>query len=67
MSVRRNTTNRLTLYRVCYTCGKSFRTTADNPFMRQMYNVDGKKQKTVISAVKPVGVPAISTPAGGTA
>lgn len=46
MSVRRNTTNRLTLYRVCHTCGKSFRTTADNPFMRQMYNVDGKKQKT---------------------
>lgn len=46
MSVRRKTTNRLTLYRTCHTCGKVFRTTADNPFMRQMYNVDGKKQKT---------------------
>lgn len=46
MSVRRKTTNRLTLYRTCHTCGRVFRTTADNPFMRQMYNVDGKKQKT---------------------
>lgn len=45
MSVRRKTTNRLTLYRTCHTCGKVFRTTADNPFMRQMYNVDGKRQK----------------------
>lgn len=46
MSVRRKTTNRLTLYRTCHACGLVFPTTADNPFMRQMYNVDGKKQKT---------------------
>ena len=45
MSVRRKTTNRLVLFRTCHTCGKVFRTTADNPFMRQMYNVDGKRQK----------------------
>lgn len=46
MSVRRDTPNRLTLYRTCHTCGKSFVTTADTPFVRQMYNVDGKRQKT---------------------
>jgi len=46
MSVRRNTSNRLSLIRTCHTCGKTFRTTAASPFMRQMYNVDGKKQKT---------------------
>lgn len=46
MTVRRNTTNRLTLYRTCHTCGKGFVTTADTPFIRQMTNVDGKKQKT---------------------
>lgn len=45
MSVRRNTTNRLTLYRVCHTCRKAFRTTADNPFMRQL-PADGKREKT---------------------
>ena len=46
MSIRRDTNNRRTLYRTCYTCGKEFSTTASSPFMRQMYNVDGKKQKT---------------------
>lgn len=46
MTVRRNTINRLTLYRTCHTCGKSFVTTADTPFVRQITNVDGKKQKT---------------------
>ena len=46
MSVRRNTDNRLSLIRTCHTCGKVFPTTADSPFMRQIQNVDGKKQKT---------------------
>lgn len=46
MSVRRRTENRLTLYRTCHTCGKSIVTTASSPFIRQLYNVDGKKQKT---------------------
>ena len=46
MSVRKKTTNRLRLIRTCYVCGKTFPTTADSPFMRQLYNVDGKKQKT---------------------
>lgn len=43
MSVRRNTTNRLTLYRNCGTCGKSIVTTADTPWIRQIPR-DGKKQ-----------------------
>lgn len=46
MSVRRKTTNRMTLYRQCGACGKSIVTTADTPWVRQLYNVDGKKQKT---------------------
>jgi hypothetical protein len=46
MSVRRKTNNRLSLIRACQTCGKVFSTTAASPFMRQMPNVDGKKQKT---------------------
>ena len=45
MSVRRKTTNRLTLYRTCHACGRAFRTTADHPFIRQL-PADGKKQKT---------------------
>lgn len=48
MSVRRDTTNRLSLIRVCHTCGRSFQTTAATPFMRQIANVDGKKQKTCL-------------------
>ena len=36
MSVRRQTTNRRILYRNCGTCGKSFSTTADTPFVRQI-------------------------------
>lgn len=47
MSIRRNTTNRLTLFRECYVCGQTMVITADTPFMRQLKNVDGKKQKTV--------------------
>ena len=45
MSVRRNTTNRLTLYRVCGTCGRQIVTTADTPWVRQVER-DGKKQAT---------------------
>lgn len=47
MSIRKNTTNRYTLFRTCYVCGQTMITTADTPFMRQLYDVDGKKQKTV--------------------
>lgn len=46
MSIRRNTVNRLTLYRTCHTCGREIVTTAASPFMRQLTNLDGKKQKT---------------------
>ena len=45
MSVRRDTNNRLTLFRVCGTCGKSFTTTAASPWMRQIAR-DGKRQAT---------------------
>ena len=45
MSVRRNTTNRLTLYRTCVTCGRQIVTTADTPWVRQVER-DGKKQAT---------------------
>lgn len=45
MSVRRNTTNRLTLYRTCRTCGRQIVTTADTPWVRQVER-DGKKQAT---------------------
>lgn len=45
MSVRRNTTNRLTLYRICGTCGKGIVTTADTPWVRQVER-DGKRQAT---------------------
>ena len=45
MSVRRNTTNRLNLYRTCGTCGRQIVTTADTPWVRQVER-DGKKQAT---------------------
>ena len=45
MSVRRNTANRLTLFRICGTCGRSIVTTADTPWVRQVER-DGKKQAT---------------------
>lgn len=46
MSVRRkNVMGRLTLFRTCGTCGKSFPTTADSPWVRQVPR-DGKKQAT---------------------
>lgn len=46
MSVRRDTNNRLTLFRDCQTCGRRIVTSAASPLMRQMTNVGGKKQKT---------------------
>ena len=46
MAVRRKTDNRLTLFRICHTCGQVIVTTAATPFMRQLTDVDGKKQKT---------------------
>ena len=36
MSVRRQTANRLTLFRTCGTCGKQIVTTADTPWVRQV-------------------------------
>ena len=42
MSVRRQTANRLTLFR---TCGKQIVTTADTPWVRQVER-DGKRQAT---------------------
>lgn len=46
MSIRRKTSNRQILTRICYVCGKTFSVTADTPFVRQLQNVNGKKQKT---------------------
>lgn len=43
MSVRRNTTNRLTIFRECVTCGQRIVTTAETPWVRQM-PFQGKKQ-----------------------
>lgn len=37
----------MTLYRDCFICGKNIVTTADTPFVRQIANVNGKKQATV--------------------
>lgn len=45
MSVRRQTANRLTLYRTCGTCGRQIVTTADTPWVRQTER-DGKRQAT---------------------
>ena len=39
--------SRKTLFRDCFICGKHFSTTADTPFVRQVTNVNGKKQATV--------------------
>lgn len=36
MSVRRQTANRLTLFRTCGTCGKQIVTTADTPWVRRL-------------------------------
>jgi hypothetical protein len=45
MGMRRDTKNRLTLYRSCGTCGREFRTTADCPWMRQMLVEEGGKRR----------------------
>lgn len=42
---RQDVEKRLTLFRCCGTCGKSFTTTADTPFVRQVPR-DGKKMAT---------------------
>ena len=48
MSVRKpGAMSRKTLFRDCFICGKHFSTTADTPFVRQITNVNGKKQATV--------------------
>ena len=48
MSVRKpGSMSRKTLFRDCFICGKHFSTTADTPFVRQITNVNGKKQATV--------------------
>lgn len=44
MSVRRQTANRLTLFRTCGTCGKQIVTTADTPWVRQVER-DGKAEE----------------------
>lgn len=67
MSVRRQTANRLTLFRTCGTCGKQIVTTADTPWVRQVER-DGKRQATTyFSAPRAALLPAISTSAGLTA
>lgn len=43
--IRKETTNRLTLFRTCAVCGQNMITTANTPFMRQM-PYRGKKQAT---------------------
>lgn len=48
MSVRRETPNRLTLFRECAICGKSIVTTAATPWMRMVTTTkDGKRQQRV--------------------
>lgn len=45
MSARRNTTNRLNLIRECGAFGRTFSTTADTPWLRQLV-VDGRQRNT---------------------
>ncbi len=48
MSVRRrDAVTRKTLFRDCFVCGKHFSATAETPFVRQITNINGKKQATV--------------------
>lgn len=48
MSVRRETENRLTLFRECAICGKSIVTTAATPWMRMVTTTeDGKRRQMV--------------------
>lgn len=48
MSVRRQTANRLTLFRTCGTCGKQIVTTADTPWVRQVER-DGRRKRKLIA------------------
>lgn len=46
MGIRKNTENRLTLFRECDICGQRIITTADTPWMRQVQvQENGKKRK----------------------
>ena len=45
MAIRRDTSNRLALIRMCGTCGRTFPTTASSPWMRQVPR-NGKRQAT---------------------
>ena len=46
MSVRRETKNRLTLFRECGSCGTVFVTTASSPFIRMITTADGHSKTT---------------------
>ena len=47
MSIRKvNAQSRRTLIRTCFQCGQIILTRADTPWIRQLCNVDGKKQYT---------------------
>ena len=45
MSVRRNTTNRMILFRECAICGQRICVTADTPFMRIVTEYDDQGQR----------------------
>lgn len=52
MSVRRQTTNRRTLYRTCGTCGKNIVTTADTPWIRSIVTPEKKQVTTYYCSEK---------------
>lgn len=47
MAVRRNTTNRRTLFRTCGICGKSIITTADTPWVRQILTIEDGRHRQI--------------------
>jgi len=47
MAVRRNTTNRRTLFRTCGICGKSIITTADTPWVRQIPTIEDGRHRQI--------------------
>lgn len=49
MSVRRDTANRLTLFRNCAICGKSIVTTAETPWMRLVEQREGGQRRQRIN------------------
>lgn len=49
MTLRRDTTNRLTLFRRCGICGKSIVTTASTPWMRQIPVLEDGKRRQIIT------------------